>query len=74
MLRLIMNDDSKPKKLSLLQVIRSVLSAAIGVQSSKNRQRDFEGGNLKAYIIVGLVVVAVFISTLIIVVSNVINQ
>lgn len=68
-----MNDDSKPKKLPLLQVIRSVLSAAIGVQSSKNRERDFEGGNLKVYIITGLVMVAVFISTLVIVVSNVIN-
>ena len=34
--------DQKP---GLLSVIKSILAAGIGVQSDKNRQRDFEQGN-----------------------------
>lgn len=49
---------------SLWQVAQSVLSALIGVQSSKNYQRDFQHGKPSQYIILGLVAVAIFIGTL----------
>jgi hypothetical protein len=60
-------------KPTLLQVIKSVLSAFIGVQSRKNRQLDFSEGSIKDYIIVGLIVTVLFIFTLIFVVSLVIG-
>lgn len=48
-------------KPSLLHVVKSVISAVIGVQSDKNREVDFKHGSLPAYIIVGLVVTLLFI-------------
>lgn len=53
------------KQPTLWQVAQSVLSALIGVQSSKNHQRDFQHGKPAQYIIIGLVAVAIFIGTLI---------
>lgn len=49
------------KGLTLLQVIGSVLAAIIGVQSEKNRQRDFESGSAKTYFIVGVIATILFI-------------
>ena len=43
---------SKP---SLLHVVKSVIAAAIGVQSNKNREIDFKSGSLPVYVIVGLI-------------------
>ena len=58
-----MTDDRKEP--SLLDVTRSVLWAFIGVQKSKNHERDFKHGKAWQYIVVGLVGVAIFITTLI---------
>ena len=69
-----MNKPPEQKKPSLLKVVRTVLSAAIGIQSNKSHEDGFEGGDLKVYIVVGLVFVAVFIATIAMVVSNVIAQ
>ena len=55
-------DNQEP---SLLDVARSVLWAMIGVQKSKNHERDFKHGKPSQYIIVGLVAVAIFIAVLI---------
>ena len=59
-----MSDDDK-KEPSLLDVTRSVMWAFIGVQKSKNHERDFKHGKPSQYIIVGLIGVAVFIGILI---------
>ena len=59
-----MSDEDK-KAPSLLDVARSVLWAMIGVQKSKNHERDFKYGKPWQYIIVGLVAVAIFITILI---------
>jgi hypothetical protein len=40
---------------TLLQVCASVLAAAFGVQSGKNRQRDFKSGRASTFIVVGAV-------------------
>ena len=54
---------------SLLDVARSVLWAMIGVQKSKNHERDFKHGKPWQYIIVGLMGVAIFITIIITVVK-----
>lgn len=50
------------QKPSFLQVILSAIAAAFGVQSDKNRQRDFESGRLGHYIAAGILVTAIFIT------------
>lgn len=57
------------QKIKLRDVIKSVLAAMFGVQSNKNRERDFEHGNPMAYILVGLIMVILFILTLVLVVN-----
>lgn len=57
---------SKP---SLLHVVKSVVAAAIGVQSDKNREVDFKHGSLPAYIVVGLIATLLFIFTIVSIVS-----
>lgn len=59
-------------KPSLLHVVKSVLAAAIGVQSDKNREIDFKNGSLSAYVIVGLIATVLFIFALVAIVSLVI--
>ena len=54
---------------SLLDVARSVLWAMIGVQKSKNHERDFKHGKPWQYVIVGLIGVAIFITIIITVVK-----
>ena len=49
------------KKPSLLSVVKSILAAGIGVQSEKNRQRDFEKGNPLVFIIGGFIFTLLFI-------------
>lgn len=61
---------SKP---SILQVIKSVAAAGIGVQSNKNREADFQHGSLSSYIVVGIIATVLFIMTLIFVVKTVIS-
>jgi hypothetical protein len=53
-----MSDSSKP---SFFQVISSVVSAAFGVQSTANRERDFTGGSAKTYIVAGIFFTVIFI-------------
>lgn len=61
------NEDKQTP--SLLDVARSVLWAMIGVQKSKNHERDFKHGKPSQYIIVGLIGVAIFITIIITVVK-----
>lgn len=61
---------SKP---SLLHVVKSVIAAVIGVQSNKNREIDFQHGSLPAYVIVGVIATALFILTIVGIVSAVIG-
>ncbi|TPQ24708.1 DUF2970 domain-containing protein [Methylomonas sp. EFPC3] len=61
---------SKP---SLLHVVKSVIAAAIGVQSNKNREIDFQHGSLPAYVIVGLIATVLFILAIVSIVSAVVG-
>jgi uncharacterized membrane protein YidH (DUF202 family) len=62
-----MSDNSH--KVSIKDVILSVLAAMIGVQKGKNHDRDFRQGNPLIFIFVGVILVAVFVFTLILVVK-----
>jgi len=55
------NKDNQSKAPNLWQVIASVLAAAFGVQSSKNRERDFQHGNVATFVGVGLVATVLFV-------------
>jgi hypothetical protein len=46
-----------------VKIIQSTLAAAIGVQSKKNRERDFEEGNAGGFIAAGIIFTALFIAT-----------
>ena len=55
----------------ILRVVQSTLAAAIGVQSKKNRERDFEEGNAGTFIVAGILFTVLFIATIVVVVSAV---
>lgn len=56
-------------KMTPLQVIGSVLAAAFGVQSNRNRERDFKHGSARAFILAGLMGTVVFILSVVLVVK-----
>lgn len=54
---------------SLKDTFKSVAAAFFGVQSNKNRTKDFSQGKLSHFIIVGIISVGIFIAALIAIVS-----
>jgi len=54
---------------SFKNTFKSVASAFFGVQSNKNREKDFTQGKLSHFIIVGVISVIIFVSALIMLVS-----
>jgi hypothetical protein len=60
-------------KVNIIEIIKSVLSAAIGVQSDENRKKDFEQGALSTYIIAGLIFTVLFVGFLIFLVSSILG-
>lgn len=58
--------DGKP---TLIDTFKSVLASFFGVQSDKNRKRDFQQGNPAQFIIVGLVLTVLFIIGMILIVK-----
>lgn len=65
--------DEDLKEPTLLDVAKSVLWAFLGVQKSKNYERDFKHGKPSQYVIVGLIGVGLFIFILIMVVKFVLS-
>ncbi len=55
-------DEARPP-LNPFRVIGSVFAAGLGVQSSKNRERDFKEGRAGAFIIAGFLFTLLFIGT-----------
>lgn len=56
-------EQQKPP--SILEVALSVIAAAFGVQSSKNRERDFTAGNPVVFIAAGLIFTILFVLSII---------
>ena len=57
------NDDND-KPLSFREMLQSVLAAAFGVQSGKNRARDFSRGKPSHFIALGLMFTVLFVVVL----------
>lgn len=57
-------DDEKNKPLTFWEMLQSVLSAALGVQSGKNRARDFSRGKPSHFIMLGVLFTVVFVLTI----------
>ncbi len=71
-----MTEQQEPQKEKprLKDIILSTVCAAFGVQSSKNRKRDFVGGNFKIYVISGIIFVVLFIGTVIVIVNTILKN
>ena len=59
-----MSDPADNKPPTFWQVLHSVMAAAFGVQSSKNRTRDFTHGKPGQFLLLGLLFTGVFALTL----------
>lgn len=58
------NDQATPsKRLGIWQALGSVLAAGFGVQSNRNRERDFKHGSLLTFVILGLIGTVAFVLT-----------
>ena len=66
-----LSDNHSP---GLLRIILSVLAAFFGVQSEKNRARDFQQGRPIHYILVGLIMTLLFILLVLIAVKLVLRS
>ena len=70
-----MNDKQKKiNKRSLLSFVLSILAAGVGIQSDKNRERDFANGSPLTFIIGGFVFTFLFIATVALVVGFVLSR
>lgn len=56
------NDNLRP---GFLSIVWSTLAAAFGVQSEKNRERDFKHGNIWVFIAAGIIFTTLFVFTVI---------
>lgn len=65
--------DRTRNSLPLGAVVRSVLAAAFGVQSARNKQRDFSQGNYRHFVVAGIVFTILFVLTLLVVVNVVLG-
>lgn len=67
-------DQDERKSLNPMQVVASIFAAGLGVQSSKNRERDFKQGRAGVFIAAGIVFTLFFIGTVFAVVQLVLNS
>ena len=58
-------DQQESREPGFWEIVMSVLAAALGVQTSKNRERDFSKGNPLVFIAAGLIFTILFVLTLI---------
>ncbi|MBA3981101.1 MAG: hypothetical protein C0462_10925 [Alcanivorax sp.] len=65
--------QNEPGKPNLFQVIWSVLAALFGVQSGRNRERDFRKGKASDYIIVYVILVVALVVGMIVTVNIVLS-
>ena len=69
-----MTEPQEPKPPSLWQTIGSVAASFFGVQSSKNRERDFKRGKASHFIAIGFIATFVFIVAVILAVRLALHQ
>lgn len=69
-------DKTKPEdqpSLNPMQVIASVFAAGLGVQSSKNRERDFNQGRIGVFVAAGIIFTLLFIGVMFLIVQLVLK-
>jgi hypothetical protein len=67
-------DQAEPEKgLSVLQIFGSIFASFYGVQSSKNRERDFKRGKAKQFIAAGIVLTFVWYFGIYLVVTTILH-
>ena len=66
-------DSEEEMQLSFWQLLKSTLSAFVGVQSNANRERDFKHGKLSHFIWMALLFGTAFVLTLLGVVQLVLH-
>ena len=66
-------DSPEKRTLNPFQVLGSALAAGLGVQSSKNRERDFKQGRAGVFIATGVVLTLLFIGAVVTVVQLVLK-
>lgn len=66
--------DEAPQSLTFLQMVSSILASFFGVQSAKNRDRDFAHGNARAFILVGILMTIVWYGAISLVVHFVLSN
>lgn len=68
------NREKTPSKPHWKSVVGSILAAAIGVQSNKNRENDFSQTSIWPFVIGGIVFTLIFIASLVFVATTAINH
>lgn len=69
-----MQPDHDDKPLTFMEMLQSVLAAAFGVQSGKNRSRDFSRGKPSHFIILGVLFTIAFVLVILGVVKLVLHM
>jgi len=67
------HNEQQEQPLRFTELLQSVLAAAFGVQSGKNRSRDFTRGKPSQFIAIGLLFTAVFVLLLFVIVKVVLH-
>lgn len=67
------NAKGEKKGMNPLQVMSSVFAAGLGVQSSKNRERDFQEGRAGVFIAAGAIFTLLFIVGMVVIVQLVLK-
>ncbi len=67
-------EPDKPRKVNPFSIVGSVLAAAFGVQSARNRERDFKEGKLTTFVVAGIVFTALFVASVYFVVTLVLEN
>lgn len=69
-----MTDEREPpQKPGFRQVLLSTLAAALGVQSQRNRERDFGSGNIAVYLLAGALFTCLFIVVMVLIVKTILH-
>jgi hypothetical protein len=66
--------DPQPPSHTLWDTIKSVSASFFGVQSSKNRERDFKHGKAAHFIVVGLIATVLFVLAVVLAVRLALRQ
>lgn len=61
--------DTSSDRLTLPQLMGSAFAAGIGVQSSRNRKRDFAKGTASQFIVIGVVFTILFVAMMVTIVN-----